>query len=571
MRTRLAAALAAMCFVAVGSSSREASAQQEGFAVDRFDPSERGSEWFVLDSLDLRGAFRPAIGVVGDYAYRPLVFYDAAGNVVSSLVEDQFFVHLGMSLVVAERFRFALNAPLALFQDGSGNSLGGTSYAAPTSASAGDFRVGADVRLLGAYGEPITIALGVQGYMPTGSRAQYTGDGAVRVQPHLLAAGEAGAFAYAVRAAFEYRSLQDTFGTTQLGSEIPFAASVGLRVAERRLLVGPEVFGRTVVTSSEGAFRKQNTPLEAMFGAHYLVTDEWRIGAGAGAGLTRGYGSPTFRAVVSLEWVLPFQPPPPPVEPKPQRLDRDKDGVYDDEDACPDVPGVRTDDPKTNGCPADRDGDGVADADDACPDTPGVKTSDPKTNGCPPDRDKDGVLDHDDACPDVPGVKTDDPKTNGCPPDPDRDKDGIPNDVDACPDEPGPQDPDPKRNGCPKAFVQGSQIKILDQVKFKTGSAQILPGKDSQDVLDAVLGVLQKHAEITKVRVEGHTDNVGTAAFNKKLSEDRAASVVRWLVAHGVEASRLTSAGFGFERPLASNDSPDGRRENRRVEFHIEP
>jgi outer membrane protein OmpA-like peptidoglycan-associated protein len=123
----------------------------------------------------------------------------------------------------------------------------------------------------------------------------------------------------------------------------------------------------------------------------------------------------------------------------------------------------------------------------------------------------------------------------------------------------------------PKAFVQGSQIKILDQVKFKTGSAQILPGKDSQDVLDAVLGVLQKHAEIVKVRVEGHTDNVGTPAFNKKLSEDRAASVVRWLVAHGVDPSRLTSAGFGLDRPLASNETPDGRRENRRVEFHIEP
>jgi outer membrane protein OmpA-like peptidoglycan-associated protein len=560
-----------MCFVAVGSSSREASGQQQGYAVDRFDPSERGSGWFVLDSLDLRGAFRPAIGVVGEYAYRPLVFYDAAGNVVSSLVRDQLFVHLGMSLVVADRLRFGLDAPVALFQDGSGNVLSGASYPAPTSASAGDFRIGADVRLVGTYGDPITIALGVQGYMPTGSRDQYTGDGAVRVQPHLLAAGEAGAFAYAVRVAFEYRSLDGAFGTTQLGSEVPFGASAGLRLAQRRLLIGPEVFGSTVVTSSEGPLRKQNTPLEAMFGAHWAIAEHWSIGAGAGGGLTRGYGSPTFRAMVSLEWVLPFETRPPPVQPAPQRLDRDRDGIFDDEDACPDVPGVRTDDPKTNGCPADRDGDGVPDADDACPDTPGVKTSDPKTNGCPPDRDKDGILDAKDACPDVPGINTDDPKTNGCPPDPDRDKDGIPNAVDACPDEPGSPDPDPKKNGCPKAFVQGSQIKILDQVKFKTGSAQILPGKDSQDVLDAVLAVLQKHAEIAKVRVEGHTDNVGTPAFNKKLSEDRAASVVRWLVAHGVDASRLTSAGFGLERPLASNETPDGRRENRRVEFHIEP
>jgi OOP family OmpA-OmpF porin len=168
-------------------------------------------------------------------------------------------------------------------------------------------------------------------------------------------------------------------------------------------------------------------------------------------------------------------------------------------------------------------------------------------------------------------VKTDDPKTNGCPPDPDRDKDGIPNDVDACPDEPGQPNPDPKKNGCPKAFVQEGQIKIVDQVKFKTGSAQILPTKDSQEVLEAVLAVLQKHPEITKVRVEGHTDNVGTPAFNKKLSFDRAASVVYWLVAHGIDSSRLSSAGFGLERPIAENTTPEGRRENRRVEFHIEP
>jgi OOP family OmpA-OmpF porin len=212
----------------------------------------------------------------------------------------------------------------------------------------------------------------------------------------------------------------------------------------------------------------------------------------------------------------------------------------------------------------------VVDSEDACPDVAGVKTDDPKTNGCPSDRDKDGVLDTDDACPDVPGLKTSDPKTNGCP-DPDRDKDGIPNDVDACPDEPGKPDPDPKKNGCPKAFVQAGQIRILDQVKFKTGSAQILPGKDSQDVLEAVAKVFADHPELTKVKVEGHTDNRGGEAMNKKLSAARAASVVKWLVAHGVDPERLASEGFGPDRPVDSNETDEGRRNNRRVEFHIQP
>jgi outer membrane protein OmpA-like peptidoglycan-associated protein len=229
---------------------------------------------------------------------------------------------------------------------------------------------------------------------------------------------------------------------------------------------------------------------------------------------------------------------------------------------------VKTEDPKTNGCPPDRDHDGILDADDACPDVPGVKTEDPKTNGCPPDRDHDGILDADDACPDVPGVKTSDPKTNGCPPDPDRDKDGIPNEQDACPDAPGPRNADPKRNGCPAAAVVGKQIVILDQVKFATGSAAILPV--SNGILNAVLDVLKQHPEIKHLRVEGHTDNVGAAAMNKGLSSRRAASVATWLIQHGIDSGRMASEGFGMERPIDSNDTAAGRQNNRRVEFHID-
>src|SRR5262249_32815447 len=126
------------------------------------------------------------------------------------------------------------------------------------------------------------------------------------------------------------------------------------------------------------------------------------------------------------------------------------------------------------------------------------------------------------------------------------------------------------RNGCPKAFVSQGQIRILDQVKFKTNSAQIEPGKDSEEILEAVQKVLIDHPEIERVRVEGHTDNRGAAAFNKRLSADRATSVVKWLVGRAITSGRLTGAGFGRERPIDSNDTEAGRKANRRVEFHIE-
>ncbi|MDB5214487.1 MAG: Outer rane lipoprotein omp16 precursor [Myxococcaceae bacterium] len=595
MRARFAARAALVVGAATFGLALDtpASAQSAGFAVDRFDPSERGSDWFTVESLDLRGHVRPALGLVLDYAYRPLAFYDQNGNLVTSLVDNQLFAHIGGSLVLWDRVRLGVNLPIALYQNGdSGTLTGAGALSSPTSAfAAGDLRLGADLRLAGVYGGPATLGIGVQAYLPTGSRGSFTGDESVRVAPRVMVAGDVGAFAYAARIGIMYRGLDDSFGGTRLGTEMPFAASAGLRGFNHKLLVGPEVFGTTTL---DDPFAKTSAPLEILLGAHFTIAGGLRAGLGGGTGLTRGLGAPTARFVGNIEWA-------PGIEEAPRPTDRDGDGVFDNEDACPDVPGVRTDDPatngcppdrdkdgiidsadacpdvpgvktsdpKTNGCPPDRDGDGVLDSVDACPDVPGVKTSDPKTNGCPPDRDGDGVLDVDDACPDVPGIKTSDPKTNGCP-DPDRDKDGIVNAEDACPDEPGPRDPDPKRSGCPKAFVAAGQIKILDQVKFKTGSTQILPGKESEDVLQAVLGVLKQHAEIKKITVEGHTDNVGAKDFNKKLSEGRAASVVAWLTSHGIDASRLSSAGFGLERPLDSNATEAGRKNNRRVEFHIE-
>ena len=109
-----------------------------------------------------------------------------------------------------------------------------------------------------------------------------------------------------------------------------------------------------------------------------------------------------------------------------------------------------------------------------------------------------------------------------------------------------------------------------DQVRFKTSSAEILPGKDSEDVLQALLKILNEHPELKKVRVEGHTDNRGAAEYNKLLSKNRAASVVKWLTAHGILGKRLSSAGFGQDNPLTTNDTEEGRQQNRRVEFHVE-
>jgi outer membrane protein OmpA-like peptidoglycan-associated protein len=167
----------------------------------------------------------------------------------------------------------------------------------------------------------------------------------------------------------------------------------------------------------------------------------------------------------------------------------------------------------------------------------------------------------------VPGIKSEDKEQNGCPGD--RDGDGIRDDKDACPDEKGKPDPDPDKNGCPSLVrVTKTEIVILQQVQFKTGSDVILPQSD--ELLTQVSAVLREHSEIKLIEVQGHTDNRGGAAYNKKLSERRATSVMRWLTQRGdIAASRLTAKGYGMDQPLDDNSTDAGRQRNRRVQFKI--
>ena len=547
-----------------------AMAQSEGFSLNRFDPSERGSDWFSAESLDLRGHMRPAIGAVFDYGYKPLVFYDrATDDEVAAIVEHQLYAHLGGSLILWERLRLGLNVPVAIVNEGEDLDLGGGNVVtAERGGGIGDVRLGADVRLLGSYRKPFSLAAGLQLHLPTGKQEAFTGDGKVRVVPRLLAAGDIGPLAYAARVSFNYRAQQDDFDGEAFGSEFGFGAAIGVRVLDDKLLLGPELYGSTVVSDGgDGAFDRKTTPVELVLGGHYNVSDDWRIGLGAGPGLSRGYGSPQVRVLASIEWFPKFEEEKAPEGPK----DTDGDGIFDKDDACVDVPGVATDDPKTHGCPppSDRDGDGILDVVDACPDEKGVESEDPKKHGCPlpGDRDGDGIIDEEDACPDEKGVATDDPKTNGCPPPKDSDGDGIIDPEDACPQQAGPASEDPKKHGCPKAKIVGTKIEILERVEFDTNKATIR--KESDPVLNAVLDILKKYPGIKKVSVEGHTDSRGGVGYNIALSRRRAASVVKWLTSRGIDKGRLTSKGFGPKKPIDTNDTAEGRQNNRRVEFHI--
>lgn len=259
-------------------------------------------------------------------------------------------------------------------------------------------------------------------------------------------------------------------------------------------------------------------------------------------------------------------------------VDTDGDGIYDQDDACPEEAGLEI----FNGCP-DSDNDGIQDSKDDCPNTAGL----PEFNGCP-DTDGDGVMDKEDKCPEVAGLKT----LMGCP---DADGDGVADGDDECPNEAGPianngcpwpdtdgdgiLDKDDKcpneagtvaNNGCPEVKPTAEVMETLNSyartILFESGKASFQ--KQTDQVLQAMVAIFKEYPE-ANFSIEGHTDSDGSNSMNLALSDRRANAVRDYLIANGIRADRLTAKGFGEENPIASNSTRAGKKENRRVEVKL--
>lgn len=231
-------------------------------------------------------------------------------------------------------------------------------------------------------------------------------------------------------------------------------------------------------------------------------------------------------------------------------LDNDGDGVYDYLDKCPGTPkGAAVD---MNGCPLDSDGDLVYDYKDKCPNTP--KGSAVDVNGCSLDSDADGVLDINDKCPNTPaGVAVD---TNGCPLD--SDGDGVADYLDKCPGTLSGIQVDAA--GCPVAITEKVSIELSVEFEFNSAEVKNVYGEH----IKKVANFLATYPNVNAV-IEGHTDGVGSDAYNMKLSQKRAENVMKYLAGHGIAPERLKAEGFGESRPIADNNTDEGRQKNRRV------
>lgn len=572
-RALVAGTVAALLLAASGGT---AEAQQKTFVLDRLMVPGGPEDGMVLfrPQTNQRTIFYGQAGI--GYQLRPLrtstVTTDEAtrNRSSSTVVSNQLSVYGNAGFQLFDRATIGLAFPWNPIQTGENPvyTAGGglpspgvtkTTLIDPTGPSVGDLRL--DLRGVITRSDDRKSALGAQinVFFPLGTSSNFGSDDKSSVLAMITAETQVKFLVLTANTGLHFRprhSINDPNVGNGLGvgNEWRFAAGAFIPFKDGKYRIGGTVFGQTGIESDnvigKTAFTKRNTPIEfnAEARMRFGPADHWYIGGGAGTSILRGYGAPDLRILGVFGLYIPILDTDPKSPDKKADMkkwrqenapDRDHDGIPDDVDACPDDPEDHLGNDPNDGCPMpkDRDGDGIPDQFDKCPDVP---------------EDKDGIDDGD-----------------GCPED-DVDNDGVPDVVDACPRVPGkPNKVDPKRNGCPTTIDvdESGNIKVLQKVEFEFGTAKLSPS--SFPILQEVADYLKATPGIKKMAVEGHTDNKGSAALNKKLSADRAASCMNWLTSHGIAADRLESAGYGMDKPLVDNDTDANRAKNRRVEFNI--
>jgi outer membrane protein OmpA-like peptidoglycan-associated protein len=410
-----------------------------------------------------------------------------------------------------------------------------------------DPRLGMMLRLYGLPDEdPFSVSFGGYLWIPLRKVLEdlspHTSDQDLRAMPRLVLAGRRDRLQWSFVTSYLFRppAHQDTLSTfsgNTVGSEVQAGMHVSYSDKARGFSIGPEVQLSTLVSPKGHAFRPFYTELEALLGLNFQAAQVLRVGMAGGVGLLRQPGTPEFRFLLRVAYAperprgarsARVEPSPPVAAPEPVSARVPGAGRV----AVP-VPVFM---PMVVPVPVqDRDGDEVSELEDLCPETPRGTHPDPERPGCPAsDRDQDTLADAEDACPDEPGAPSLEHGKNGCP--------GL-------------------------VEVKEGRLLIREPIVFATNTDTVLA--ESFPVLQALTGALVASPWIKRVRFEGHSDNQGPAAANKSLSMRRARSVMRWLQEHGVEPVRMEAAGFGHTRPIASNDTEEGRAANRRVDILI--
>ncbi|MBI5488888.1 MAG: OmpA family protein [Deltaproteobacteria bacterium] len=549
-----------------------------------------------------------------DGALDPGELHDTDANLVSHEIAANVGFNIGLFNFMAVGFSLPvviLSGPAVWGVGGwegwPGRGSDGTHAATPSFSAehVGDLEVHAKVRFLRVDRYPVGLAGIVQFFTPTGQIDHALGSdpgmglGLTAVldwapTDWVLGALNLGArFFFGNQPGYEPLALTDAAGRDfEYGHLFTFGVGANFRLVPDRLDAVVEFYGNSVFSRF---FDLRHTPMEAVAGLKIFIERNSYLYIGAGTGAF-GEGFSAADARVFGAWIF-----------EPTIGDRDRDGIKDDIDQCPDDPEDGDDFEDLDGCPdLDNDRDGLLDVSDGCPLIPEDLDGDADGDGCPEevlgDRDGDTIADDNDSCPDDPEDLDGFQDVEGCP-DPDNDLDGVRDIVDDCPLE--PEDPDgfqdaegcpdidndidrildvdddcpnepeiynglDDADGCPDDSVvvpTGGALLVLKPIQFETDSAVFLP--DAFDLLDQVAASIQGHPEILLLEVQGHADERNSDEYNLELTRDRANAVVEYLVGRQVDADRLLAAGYGERCPIAPGHTAAAWDRNRRVEFKI--
>ncbi len=521
--------VACVCATAMGMAAPPAVAAEPGeVGIDRMRLATDRAGVLSIESGRVL-PHREAVGATWiGYANDPLVLHRLGDDRrVASLVGDRSGGAVSAAVGILDRAQLAIEIPVVFNQSRQSGAV------TPRSVDAfgfGSMRLVPKVPLLeaGRHGIDLAVLAGVN--VPLGAH-DFVGS-ELTLQPEIAASRSFREVRLAGNVGATLRD-EATLLDVKMGNELSAQLGAAYDLNARwRLPLEAGLVLAAAVSASNPFGRSDETSMELRGYGAFDPAPAVRLLAGGGAGLQNGWGTPDWRIFAGAQLGFARRPVPAivpvgfaaapeaaaPVAAAPIAAAPVDTAPVAVEAAQPVLVAL-----------LDADGDGIGDADDRCPAAVGPA----ENGGCPDeDRDGDGLVDRKDECPDLAG-----PAEHG---------------------------------GCrPQAAVKlvGDRIRFDGTVHFDVASHVIQ--RRSAELLDGIATVIKAHPEIARIRVEGHTDSHGGAAYNKALSERRAKSVVRGLVARGVSAETLSAVGFGLERPIADNATHEGRSKNRRVEIHV--
>jgi outer membrane protein OmpA-like peptidoglycan-associated protein len=578
MKTALIALLTSILGVAQAQSTNET------FDFELFRPSADHYGYFAVPSAATLGHLQVGGGFWVNYQNDPIILVsedvriapknaEVVGDNGEGIVDDRMTGNVQIGFGLSRYFSLSVDAPLVLWQDGylpNKNIVRVDNVPDRLIVSGiGDVRVTPKVVALDRDRLPIGMSVAMPVGLPTGNGGSFLGEEGVSLTPTTIFEFSDGpirsrkySFRSAVMAGYHVRpgaQIRDV----PVNSAVVYGVAMGLHSSIMEILC--EFHG------SIWGDRAAQQPAEVLGGVKVLAGEYVSLNFGGGMGVLPGLGSPDWRIFGGVSVAPSFDP---------NMRDTDKDGIMDAMDRCireaEDLDNFQDED----GCPdKDNDADGLLDTVDRCPLQPEDEDGFQDGDGCAdPDNDKDGILDVSDRCPNEPESNNGYQDEDGCPdtvPVLDTDGDGYNDDVDRCPYDAEDFDGVEDEDGCPdkdvviekRVVIEKNFIKITEKIYFEFGKADIQ--ERSFSLVDEIAEIVLENPQLKKIRIEGHTDDVGSDVANLRLSQARADSVVRAISDRGVKSYRLDAVGFGEMRPIDANETDDGRAANRRVEFII--